>query len=59
MSRFCSIYFTVTLAGLKDIVRYTKDLYKGLLNRGSTVLAKSWPVNYTLMINYMYTSAQI
>ena len=25
ISRFCSIHFTVTLAGLKDIVRYTKD----------------------------------
>ena len=23
--RFCSIHFTVTLAGLKNIVRYTKD----------------------------------
>ena len=25
ISRFCSIYFTVTLAGLKYIVRYTED----------------------------------
>ena len=25
ISRFCSIHFTVTLAGLKNIVRYTKD----------------------------------
>ena len=25
ISRFCSIYFTVTLAGLKNIVRYTED----------------------------------
>ena len=24
-SRFCSIHFTVILAGLKEIVRYTKD----------------------------------
>ena len=24
-SRFCSIHFTVTLAGLKNIVRYTED----------------------------------
>ena len=24
-SRFCSILFTVTLAGLKNIVRYTED----------------------------------
>ena len=26
ISRFCSIHFTVTLAGLKKIVRYTMDL---------------------------------
>ena len=26
MSRICSIHFTVTLAGLKNIVRYTEDL---------------------------------
>ena len=25
ISKFCSIHFTVTLAGLKKIVRYTKD----------------------------------
>ena len=25
ISRFCSIHFTVTLAGLKNIVRYTGD----------------------------------
>ena len=25
VSRFCSIHFTVTLAGLKNIVRYTED----------------------------------
>ena len=25
LSRFCSIHFTVTLAGLKNIVRYTVD----------------------------------
>ena len=25
ISRFCSIHFTVTLAGLKNIVRYTED----------------------------------
>ena len=25
ISRFCSIHFTVTLAGMKNIVRYTKD----------------------------------
>ena len=25
ISRFCSIYSTVTLAGLKNIVRYTED----------------------------------
>ena len=25
ISRFCSIHFTVTLAGLKDIVHYTED----------------------------------
>ena len=25
LSRFCSIHFTVTLAGLKNIVRYTED----------------------------------
>ena len=42
ISRFCSIHFTVTLAGLKKIVRYTMDLViynRGSLNRGSTVLA--------------------
>ena len=37
ISRFCSTHFTVTLAKLKNIVRYT-ELYKGSLNRGSTVL---------------------
>ena len=26
ISRFCSIHFAVTLAGLKNIVRYTEDL---------------------------------
>ena len=26
ISRFCSIHFTVTLAGLKNIVRYTEDV---------------------------------
>ena len=25
ISRFCSIHFTVTLAGLKNIVRYSED----------------------------------
>ena len=25
ISRICSIHFTVTLAGLKNIVRYTED----------------------------------
>ena len=25
ISRFCSIHFTVTLAGLTNIVRYTED----------------------------------
>ena len=25
ISRFCSIHFTVTLAGLNNLVRYTKD----------------------------------
>ena len=25
ISRFCSIHFNVTLAGLKNIVRYTED----------------------------------
>ena len=25
ISRFCSVYFAVTLAGLKNIVRYTED----------------------------------
>ena len=28
ISRFCSIHFTVTLAGLKNIVFYTKDFVK-------------------------------
>ena len=27
ISRFCSIHFTVTLAGLKNIVRYTEDFF--------------------------------
>ena len=27
ISRFCSIHFTVTLAGLKNIVRYTEGSY--------------------------------
>ena len=25
ISRFCSLHFTATLAGLKNIVRYTED----------------------------------
>ena len=25
ISRFCSIHFTVTLAGLKNIIHYTED----------------------------------
>ena len=25
ISRFCSIHFTLTLAGLKNIIRYTED----------------------------------
>ena len=25
ISRYCSIHFTVTLAGLKNIIRYTED----------------------------------
>ena len=33
--RFCFIHFTVTLAGLKNIVRYTAR--GGSLNRGTTV----------------------
>ena len=32
-SRFCAIQFTVILAGLKNIVRYTAP--RTLLNRGS------------------------
>ena len=28
ISRFCSIHFTVILAGLKKIVRYTEDFVK-------------------------------
>ncbi len=28
ISRFCSIHFTVTLARLKNIVRYTEDFVK-------------------------------
>ena len=28
ISKSCSIYFTVTLAGLKNIVRYTEDFVK-------------------------------
>ena len=28
ISRFCSIHFIVTLAGLKNIVRYTEDFVK-------------------------------
>ena len=27
ISRFCSIHFTVTLSGLKNIVRYTEDFF--------------------------------
>ena len=27
ISRFCSIHFTVILAGLKKIVRYTEDYF--------------------------------
>ena len=33
ISRFCPIHFTVILAGLKKIIRYTEDW----LNRVSTV----------------------
>ena len=39
ISRFCFINFTITLAGLKNIVRYTEDfVYRGSLNPGSTVV---------------------
>ena len=36
-SRFCSIHFTVILAGPKKIVRYTEDFVtdRGSLNQGS------------------------
>ena len=39
-SRFCSIHFTVILAGLKKIVHYSPrtSLYRGSLNQGSTVV---------------------
>ena len=37
ISRFCSIHFTVILAGLKKIVIPRTSLYRGSLNRGSTV----------------------
>ena len=40
ISRFCPIRFTVTLAGLKNIVRYTDYfvIMRGSLNRDSTVI---------------------
>ena len=39
IARFCSIHFTVTLVGLKNILCYTEDsLYRGSLNRVSTVI---------------------
>ena len=45
ISRFFSIHFTVTLVGLKTIVRYIEEfvisknsLYRGSLHRGSTAL---------------------
>ena len=33
ISRFCSIHFTITLAGLKNIVRYTEHGKKNLIHR--------------------------
>ena len=37
--RFCPIYFNITLAGLKSIVRHTEDfVIWGSLNRCSTVV---------------------
>ena len=42
ISRFCSIHFTVTLAGLKiSFVIPRTSLYRGSLNRGSTVYTSS------------------
>ena len=40
-SRFCSIHFTVILAGLKKIVHYSPrtSLYRGSLNRGATIIS--------------------
>ena len=35
ISRFCSIHFSVTLAGLKNVIR--TSLYRGSLIRDSTV----------------------
>ena len=40
ISRFCSIHFIVILAGLKKIVIPRTSLYRGSLNRGSTVFMK-------------------
>ena len=40
VSRFCSIHFMVILAGLKKIVIPRTSLYRGSLNRGSTVFMK-------------------
>ena len=38
-SGFCSIHFTVTLAGLKNVNRYIGNLsYRRSLHRGSTVV---------------------
>jgi len=38
-SRFFFIYFTIT--EVKKVVRYTEDLYRGSLHRGSTVEGNS------------------
>lgn len=43
ISRFCPIYFTVTLVGLKSIVRFTGNfVIQGFVDRGSTVEARDY-----------------
>ena len=55
-SRFCSIHFTVILAGLKKIVCYFEDfiIYRGSLYRGSIVwnLRNYQPRPHSLAITF-------
>ena len=53
-SRFCSIHFTVILAGLKKIVRYTEDF---VIYRGSIVKSRFHCRRFSLAASGRISSA--